>query len=223
MVYLMNSGVQQRLASGQSTTVLEYGFGTATAFFLTAAMAKSTNTTLHYISLEKRLLPADIVAGLNILTAFEESTANQLELNQIHLPGFRDALQSVVDEYLDLRSQLPCGVNGRQVLNFGEGITLELWIGDARNFPFAECPTIDAIYFDPFSPESNPELWTEVVFVSLFGVLADLGTLTSYCVKGSVRRSLERVGFRVGKLPGPIGGKREVLLASKPSGSKSSS
>lgn len=220
VVYLKNSGVYERLLSGRATTVLEYGFGTATAFFLSAALARSTNTDLHYIGLEKRLLPADILEALNIVPAFEQAIAGQSGLSLSDVPDFRRTLQTVVDEYLLLRSQLPEDVIGRHVLKFRDDLKLELWVDDARAFPFATCPAIDAIYFDPFSPESNPELWTEVVFDDLFRSLADSGTLTSYCVKGSVRRALAGVGFKVEKLPGPLGGKREVLLASKPAVTK---
>ncbi len=45
--------------------------------------------------------------------------------------------------------------------------------------------------------------------------LAEGGTLTSYCVKAAVRRSLQDIGFSVVRLPGPPRGKREVLLATK--------
>lgn len=37
----------------------------------------------------------------------------------------------------------------------------------------------------------------------------------TYCVKGDVRRTLQKVGFEVEKIKGPIGGKREVLKARK--------
>jgi tRNA U34 5-methylaminomethyl-2-thiouridine-forming methyltransferase MnmC len=39
--------------------------------------------------------------------------------------------------------------------------------------------------------------------------------LVSYCVNGQVRRALEQAGFKVMRLPGPPGGKREVLAAAR--------
>ena len=250
VVYLLNSGVHQRLTSGQWTTVLEYGFGTGTAFFLTAALAQLASTRLHYIALEKSLLPADIVASLGIADALQRTVTDQpqpgrpagvqssipssnlqlllcvgqtmddLQLaappNQLEVAGFMQTLAWIVEEYLEYRRQLPSDVRGRQVLRIGDHVELELWIGDGRSFPFSDCPPLDAVYFDPFSPESNPELWSDAIFRQLFSSLADSGTLTSYCVKGSVRRALASVGFDVNKLPGPVGGKREVLLAKKP-------
>lgn len=41
------------------------------------------------------------------------------------------------------------------------------------------------------------------------------GILTTYCAKGIIRRLLQAIGFRVERLPGPPGGKREILRASK--------
>lgn len=41
------------------------------------------------------------------------------------------------------------------------------------------------------------------------------GILTTYCAKGVVRRMLQAAGFTVERLPGPPGGKREILRAKK--------
>jgi len=41
------------------------------------------------------------------------------------------------------------------------------------------------------------------------------GILVTYSAKGSVRRSMQEVGFVVERLPGPPG-KREMLRASRP-------
>ena len=41
------------------------------------------------------------------------------------------------------------------------------------------------------------------------------GILTTYCAKGVVRRMLQSSGFTVERLPGPPGGKREILRATK--------
>ncbi|NDW13318.1 SAM-dependent methyltransferase [Bacteroides sp. 214] len=71
------------------------------------------------------------------------------------------------------------------------------------------------IYYDAFSPEKQPELWTQAVFDRLYNVLFDDGVLTTYCAKGEVRRMLQQAGFTVERLPGPPGGKREILRATK--------
>ncbi len=76
---------------------------------------------------------------------------------------------------------------------------------------------LDAIYFDAFAPEKQPEMWSHVIFQKIFDALHPGGVLTTYCAKGSIRRLLQQIGFVTERLPGPPGGKREILRATKPS------
>lgn len=73
----------------------------------------------------------------------------------------------------------------------------------------------DLVYFDAFAPEKQPEMWNEQLFRSLYVYINTGGILTTYCAKGVIRRMLQAVGFRVERLPGPPGGKREILRATK--------
>ncbi len=70
------------------------------------------------------------------------------------------------------------------------------------------------IFFDAFSPEAQPELWTEEVFRKLFLSMKKEGILVTYCAKGQVRRNMIAAGFTVERLDGPPG-KREMLRARK--------
>lgn len=74
----------------------------------------------------------------------------------------------------------------------------------------------DVVYFDAFAPEKQPALWTPAVFRNLYRCLTSGGILTTYCAKGAVRRLMQDIGFRMERLPGPPGGKREILRATKP-------
>lgn len=81
-----------------------------------------------------------------------------------------------------------------------------------------DLPTnLAVVYFDAFAPEKQPEMWDEAVFRKFFDVMKPGGVLTTYCAKGSIRRMLQQIGFLTERLPGPIGGKREILRANKPS------
>ena len=71
------------------------------------------------------------------------------------------------------------------------------------------------VYFDAFAPEKQPEMWNEQLVRSLYVTMNTGGILTTYCAKGVIRRLLQAVGFRVERLPGPPGGKREILRATK--------
>ena len=79
---------------------------------------------------------------------------------------------------------------------------------------FVPSTNYDLVYFDAFSPVTQPELWTEDVFRKIIDSMNEGSILTTYCAKGIVRRTLQKVGFKTERLPGPPG-KREMLRGSK--------
>ncbi|MEZ6076239.1 MAG: MnmC family methyltransferase [Pirellulaceae bacterium] len=89
-------------------------------------------------------------------------------------------------------------------------------VSDANQMHTGQAAGYDAVYFDPFSPETNPELWTSEVLEVAAAALCPGGLLTSYCVKSTVRRAMQQCGMLVRKAAGPVGGKREVLVAQRP-------
>lgn len=70
------------------------------------------------------------------------------------------------------------------------------------------------VYFDAFSPDAQPELWSAEMFLKIGSMLCPGGVLTTYCSKSSVQRNLRSAGFTVEKHPGPPH-KREVIRAFK--------
>lgn len=72
----------------------------------------------------------------------------------------------------------------------------------------------DIVFYDAFSPEVQPELWTPEVFAKVYKAMRTGGVLTTYSCKGIVKRALKSAGFSIEKLPGPPG-KREFLRAVK--------
>lgn len=73
----------------------------------------------------------------------------------------------------------------------------------------------DVIYFDAFSPEKQPEMWSEGVLKKIYDHLRNQGILVTYCAKGEIRRRMQKIGFVVERLAGPPGGKREILRGTK--------
>lgn len=74
---------------------------------------------------------------------------------------------------------------------------------------------IDIVYFDAFAPEKQEEMWSPTLFAAIHAAMRPGGILTTYCAKGAIRRMLAATGFRVERIPGPPGGKREILRCSK--------
>ena len=74
--------------------------------------------------------------------------------------------------------------------------------------------TFDLIFYDAFSPNAQPELWSIDIFQRMHRMLNNNGILVTYCAKGIIKRNLRDAGFRVDSKPGPPG-KREMTVASK--------
>lgn len=70
------------------------------------------------------------------------------------------------------------------------------------------------VYFDAFSPNAQPELWSIEVFEKMYDYLVPGGALVTYCSKNWVQKNMRAAGFIVEKHPGPLF-KREVLRAIK--------
>lgn len=109
-------------------------------------------------------------------------------------------------------------LNALHAAPWGEWVSLQ---PDFRLYKHAgtlqdfEAPDLyDLVYYDAFAPESQPELWTEAVFLRIYGCMAPGAILSTYCAKGAVRRAMQAAGFEVERLPGPPG-KREMLRARK--------
>jgi tRNA U34 5-methylaminomethyl-2-thiouridine-forming methyltransferase MnmC len=194
-VFLDGTGVKQRVAAREPTRILEVGFGTGLNFWATVRHSRAASTSLHYVALEKHLLPAVTLAQLNHSQLFED-------------------IEDIRRAFLTWRSDLPDPISDSTLRwEFDDRLQLEIVVGDATG---VEIPQRDyhAIYHDPFSPAANPELWTQEFFARLHNVLTLGGRLATYSVKGTVRRRLQAVGFEVQKLPGPPG-KREMLAATR--------
>jgi tRNA U34 5-methylaminomethyl-2-thiouridine-forming methyltransferase MnmC len=192
-VFLEGSGVAARLRAGRPARVLEVGFGTALNFLITAQSALDSGTVVRYVALERDLMPLILLEPLEYRPLaplpYESYRAFRSTLGAEPEPGIYPA-------------RLP-------------GAELELRIGEAQEAT-VEVEAFDAVYHDGFSPDANPELWTDDFLTALADSLVPGGVLVSYTVKGEVRRRLARAGLEVDKLQGPAGGKREMSRARKP-------
>jgi len=64
----------------------------------------------------------------------------------------------------------------------------------------------DAVFFDPFSPKKQPELWTEEFFRDIRKLMNPGAILTTYSCATHVRKKLSAAGFKVAD--GPILGRK---------------
>lgn len=174
-------------SSAPEPHILEIGLGTGLNAFLTLLAAEEMQRKVHYTGIERYPLA-------------EET------LRQLDYPGIIGKKQE--EDYYAIH-QAPW----EKETNLSPWFTLHKIEGDFTRHTFQK--GYDIIYFDAFAPEKQPEMWEQSLFNTLYNVLNEGGILTTYCAKGVVRRMLQTAGFTVERLPGPPGGKREILRATK--------
>jgi len=169
----------------KKVSILEVGFGTGLNAYLTLLNTQSKSIPIHYEGVE----------------------AFPVSLNEIECCNFPEQLKETRDTFEKLHR-----TEWEKVTSITPAFTLR-----KRQQFFDEINDInkfDLIYFDAFGPRVQPELWSAKQFQKMFDALKQNGVLVTYSAKGSVRRTLQEVGFTVERLPGPPG-KREMLRAKK--------
>ena len=174
--------------SSSEIAILEMGFGTGLNALITYLEAEKNNLRVNYVGMEAFPVPNKELEQLNYIT----------ELGVDHLESvFSGIHNSPWDQTVEIS-------NFFSICKYqADFITLDHQLA------------FNLIYFDAFGPRVQPELWTAVVFEKTYNALKSGGVLVTYSAKGSVRRAMQEVGFRVERLPGPPG-KREMLRATKP-------
>lgn len=166
-------------------TVFEVGFGTGLNAFLTLEASLKQNKKVRYMAVEIYPLLSEVYTNLN----FAVTSAEQERFLRLHTADW--------EQYEAIE---PCFSLKKTAIDF-----TKLSLND----------TFDVVYFDAFSPEKQPEMWSEALFEKLYNAMNDGGVLVTYCAKGVVRRTMQSVGFSVERIAGPMGGKREILRARK--------
>ena len=186
-----------KASSAPAPRILEIGFGTGLNAWLTLEAAEKNNLNVYYTGLELYPLEWETVESLNYITIDEHLTIDSVQQSALSL--FKHIHTSPWEEDTSLTSHF----------------TLRKVQTDVSDISTMPPLTADVIYFDAFAPEKQPEMWSQELFNHLYVLLNDDGILTTYCAKGVIRRMLQAAGFIVERLPGPPGGKREILRARK--------
>lgn len=188
-----------KASAAPAPRILEIGFGTGLNAWLTLKEAERSQRDVHYTGLELYPLAWQTVEQLGYIPGDE-----LLDLN--------GSPHAAPDIFRQLHTS-PWEEDVRLTPHF----TLQKRQADANSCLMKEEGwRADVVYFDAFAPEKQPEMWSQELFDRLYVILTDEGILTTYCAKGVVRRMLQAAGFIVERLPGPPGGKREILRARKP-------
>ncbi|MEG1555386.1 MAG: tRNA (5-methylaminomethyl-2-thiouridine)(34)-methyltransferase MnmD [Bacteroidales bacterium] len=174
-----------KVVNHDSISILEIGFGTGLNALLTYYY--KGNKKIFYTGIEAFPLTEEEWTKLNYVDLIDPTLYNFY--HKLHQSEENQLLEIGTDYYLKK-------INRRL-----EEISLQ---------------TLEyhLIYFDAFSPHTQPELWKEEIFEKMYQCMQTNGILITYCAKGSVKRALKNVGFEVEGLPGPVG-KREITRCVK--------
>lgn len=184
-VFIRN-GLKTILPKANGCPILEIGFGSGLNALLTWQIARQYHTTIQYYSLEPFPIPVDL--AMKYARSPHFAASEQLELMQLHRAPFGH--NQKLSPYFSIH-KIAIGIEDYQP--------------DVR---------FSVVYFDAFSPDKAPGLWTESIFQKLYLVMAADGILVTYCAKGFVKRNLKAAGFTIKALKG-ASGKREMTKAIK--------
>ena len=166
--------------------ILEIGFGTGLNALLTFLETEKSNQKIKYTSIEAYPLKEEFYKKINYPGIFHNNNINDVFL-KMH--------KSKWNKFENIN------------INFGLK-KIHQKIEDVVLLK----SKYDLVYFDAFSPDVQPNLWTEEIFNKIAGSMKRGGVLTTYSAKGKVKRALKASGFEIENIPGPPG-KREITRA----------
>lgn len=184
----IEAGLQHAISSfpDQPVNILEVGFGTGLNFLLSAAYSQENQVELNYTALE----------------------AFPLSIEELESTGYNayvpDAIwQGTVNNY---------GKALQQTVQVAPGQQLRIVHTYLHRYETGQ--QFDLIYYDAFSVQHQPEMWSDEIIAHVCRFLKPGGIFVTYAITGKLKRALKSVGFTIEKLPGAPG-KREMLRATK--------
>ena len=166
--------------------IFEVGFGTGLNALLTALRAENKKRLVYYTAIEKYPLDKKLVSSLNYPKLLGRDSEKIFE----HIHSSQWESMEYISGNFNLRK-----IRGDLEKSQIDG-------------------SFDLIYFDAFSPDKQPGMWTREIFSMIFQATGKGGVFITYSAKGAVRRNLISAGFSVALLPGPPG-KRQIIRAIK--------
>jgi tRNA U34 5-methylaminomethyl-2-thiouridine-forming methyltransferase MnmC len=171
--------------SASEINILEIGFGSGLNCYLTL-LHRQINQKINYHAVEKYPLPEEIYSKLNYPDFLKHP---EIDFNSIHTQNWNIEACLLHDFCL---KKINCDVSH-----------------------YTPDYLFDVIYFDAFSYNIQPEIWSLEIFKNMFNSLKAGGLLVTYSARGVVKEAMRGAGFQVSRLKGPLG-KRHMLRAVKP-------
>ena len=169
---------------------------------------------------EKKLRILDVCFGLGYNALFAWHTVKtinplleleivSLEKDEALLEGLGAlSLPSPLSEYQSLLGDLvECG-------SYRDGTRLiRLEIGEATEMLNKMAGKFQAVFWDPFSPPKNPEMWTLAMFENVRSIMEPKTILATYSANQRMRKGMQLAGLKIGLVPA-VGRKKGGTLPS---------
>lgn len=184
----IDAGLKHAVSSfpGQEINILEVGFGTGLNFLLSAAWCAENQVQLKYTSLEAFPLRIEELESTGYNKYVPEELWNGMVSN------YGKVLQQAVNILPDQ----------------------QLRIVHSYLHRYETEQQFDLIYYDAFSVQHQPEMWTDELIAHACQFLKPEGIFVTYAITGKLKRALKSIGFSIEKLQGAPG-KREMLRGTK--------
>jgi len=171
--------------SVKKLTIFEMGFGTGLNALLTYIYALENKLKINYIAIEKSPIPYEVI--------IQNFLAEQLI-------NYNDIFLKLHKAQPDIYTEI------------SKNFRLKKVYADIRDYEFTE--KIDLCYYDAFSYNAQPYLWTTAIFKKIYQNMNIGGMLLTYSSKGEVKRALKQAGFTIKRFKG-FGNKWHNLKAFK--------
>jgi len=183
MHVFIRAGLLPKTKTNKHIRIFEMGMGTGLNVLLT--YLHKQDCSISYLTLEAEPVAIEQACSLKYTTQLSTPNLEPL-FQQIHTTAWNE--EAILDETFTLHKR------------------------HTQIQAFESSDQFDLFYFDAFAPDVQPELWNETIMEKLAHMAAPNAIFVTYSVKGTVRRALQKFGFKTERIPGPPG-KRQMLRA----------
>ena len=187
-IFIKSGLLSEKLSSLNEISILEIGFGTGLNALLTYFYALEIQKRINYTAIELYPVNNEELQLLNYAEKLPYQGADTV-FSLLHNAEWEKS-QSISNHFTITKHKISA---------------LEMNLIEN---------TFNLVYFDAFSPATQPELWTIALFDKIYKSMTSNSVFITYSTKGDVKRALKQVGFSIEKLKGPKG-KREILQGGK--------
>ena len=142
-------------------------------------------------------------------------TVEKYPLSQAQLRQASERWTTLHDEFSKILARWPSPIPGcHRRSELTDGLSVDFWWEDVSD-ALVDLESygnrwVDVWFLDGFTPSRNEAMWAEDVLRGVANLSRDSACVATFTAAGDVRRSLERLGFKMSKRPG-FGRKRECM------------